>query len=88
MRQAYDEVEKNRVKIESIPAKNKKLATIVPKKSIEPISPDKIIRLHFDLTCLEALKKSSGNSQESLEEALISLLELTEEVYQHREEGG
>jgi hypothetical protein len=73
----YREQEEARHKKESLPPKYKKVSLALPKKH-EPIDPEKIIKLHFDLTCLEALKRSSSKTQEALEESLIHLLELTE----------
>ena len=45
----------------------------------------RIRKLSLDLKCLQALKKSSRRIKAATEEALISLLEMTEEIYHARE---
>ena len=45
----------------------------------------RIRKLSLDLKCLQALKKSSRRIKGATEEALISLLEMTEEIYHARE---
>jgi hypothetical protein len=45
----------------------------------------RIKKLSLDLKCLQALKKSSKRQKGATEEALISLLEMTEEIYRARE---
>jgi hypothetical protein len=80
-----EERQREKLKKESLPPKHKKISMTLPKKA-EAVDGQKLNQLRFDLRCLESLKKSSSKSQGALEEALISLLEMTEEIYRKREE--
>ena len=84
------EKEQNRVKKEitsGIPPKYKKMSLSNANKQKFDSSAEhqKVSRFKFDLVCLEALKKSSTHSQNTLEESLITLLELTEDIYKMHE---